>query len=1687
MKNQPKGIEIVIEFLLKRLNKYKHIYIPIDICVYTSFTYQLQCKREMADVIPAEAVVVGPAVPTTYEQFVMLFRKNYLLNKRSPVMMAAEYFIMPFYCIFWLRIVLWIFPDDRPTLPELKEMEDELNKALPNACTFIAQTAFVPSTSAIAQSLMTKLAVACGSTFSMVKGFKTVDDFETAYNKDPANYYACLKFDDSSPSEFTVLYNETLTEGRFLPNLDEATYEFKSPPLTYVPALTTRGRVMAMGDNRLADFTSRVQLVVGNVSGVYDSINLRAFPFEKPTCDGAGCVMKFMWPQMIISAFFITAQSFLVRVGGEKEKGIKEALYLSGTSQLAYWGSWFALKIIDLVVPVVFFTTLLYASFVWTHQYYFVVLAITFLYAVSFIVHVAFVQAFCKTGMQMFFCGVMMLFVFSAIYYPIRLLGIDKGWDESAVTPFFLFPPIAIGHIFWEFQEADSIGIPLSFENNGILVNAVWMMAVDIFFWGILGLYFEQIMPQAHGPAFESNPLFFLSSAWWGRKKSLDMKVLEGVKGVEIKNLVKEFDSKDDKGKKIKLRAVDDLSVSFKSGQVTAVLGHNGAGKTTTIRCMTASHSVTSGTIMIDGIDASENAAWVRKNVGVCPQHDVLYDGLTAKEHIELFGALKGDRNVDAALRGVDLLEKADELVGTFSGGQKRRLSVAISLLGDPKLIVLDEPTTGMDVIARQSVWNMVESRKKGRCIILTTHSMEEADALGDEVVVLGKGKVQAQGTSLELKNKFGIGFHLHIVKNADKLKDGLFKSDDIMDLLKKHLEGEEGLKMLTDVGAECSFAIPREKAAKFPGLFTALAAEKESLGVEQFAISQTTLEEVFLELEKKEREEEEAKKEKEAEEKKKKDGKGKAPDAEEEKDLESGDAGSKVPVDLKALSTGDRRKGTFCQQTYGMMYLIICTYLRNPTAICFLIIQPIMLVCITGAIYAGRDLNLPVTELIVPLESPPATFPYCMTSAAEASHGMNYVNNITAMTSAKAVAFDDVASLEAHLIAEDKSEYGSGYQFALFIDKTVNSTALDVRVYINATWSDPPFNHLKDIAALVTNAGADFGGNAVPVPTMKELAKGPTAKINAAAWGAGGIMIIISMVFAYLSALFAENMARGRVQGHRVHLFVSSMGRVQYYMGHFVADTLSILVPLLLTPAIMAAFGFKAVLESNVGAFLLLGLLSAPSLVAFGYVMNWLFQSVEAAQEWGAEVIGIFSIMPFFITGFVVDASELAHTLLGLVPGYAFFRGLSVLEADAAAGKPYLTGADMFDTNNSLVYVYIILVVDAVFYWILVVAIEKAEAPVRRLIAKLRQQNLTVATTGAGSANQSVQTDEKKPDARVEEEKESIVRLEHGGSLIIDGIEQKFVMQSGRINHAVKGIFLGIPKGEVFGLLGMNGAGKTTLLHTIQGKHVPAAGDCSIEKISAVTDSDRARELFGICPQHDVLWEEVSPRQHLVAFANIRGVPKENVDTVVTALLKRLDINHKANAPSKTLSGGQKRKVSIAMAVIGNPTCVFLDEPTTGLDPNTRRFVWDYIMELKEGRVVVLTTHSMEEADALCGRIGIMVNGRLMTLGTPQQLKKAYGTGYKFVLSMKGNVDNANETIGKVLEKKYTEDLQFDDLASSETHRVFSIKRSDLDFGELFQLLEDHREAVGLEDYSVTQASMDEVFKNFARFQMSE
>jgi len=217
---------------------------------------------------------------------------------------------------------------------------------------------------------------------------------------------------------------------------------------------------------------------------------------------------------------------------------------------------------------------------------------------------------------------------------------------------------------------------------------------------------------------------------------------------------------------------------------------------------------------------------------------------------------------------------------------------------------------------------------------------------------------------------------------------------------------------------------------------------------------------------------------------------------------------------------------------------------------------------------------------------------------------------------------------------------------------------------------------------------------------------------------------------------------------------------------------------------------------------------------------------------------------------------------------------------------------------------------------------------------------------------------------------------------------------------------------------------------------------------------------------------------------------------------LTRLDLLEKADEASSKLSGGMKRRLSIAMSVIGCPKCIFLDEPTTGLDPNTRRFVWDYILEIKKDRIIILTTHSMEEADALCTNIGIMVNGSLLSLGTPQQLKSMHGSGYRVVVRVK---DGANVTeddadpLLVVLKEEYDASdeqivvtasksvVEYIATSSTKTTRVFSITTPNLSLGGLFQLLEDKKEEIGIIDYSVSQTTMEQVFTKFAQFQVEE
>jgi lipooligosaccharide transport system ATP-binding protein len=205
---------------------------------------------------------------------------------------------------------------------------------------------------------------------------------------------------------------------------------------------------------------------------------------------------------------------------------------------------------------------------------------------------------------------------------------------------------------------------------------------------------------------------------------------------------------------------------------------------------------------------------------------------------------------------------------------------------------------------------------------------------------------------------------------------------------------------------------------------------------------------------------------------------------------------------------------------------------------------------------------------------------------------------------------------------------------------------------------------------------------------------------------------------------------------------------------------------------------------------------------------------------------------------------------------------------------------------------------------------------------------------------------------------------------------------------EVVAGIDLAVRKGECFGLLGPNGAGKTTTLRLLLGLTEPDGGDITVLGQPVPTKAREARIKIGVVPQFDNLDPDFSVRENLMAYGRYFGLDDEAVAARIPDLLEFAELRHKADANIQTLSGGMKRRLTLARALVNDPDLIFLDEPTTGLDPQARHMIWQRLRALLgQGKTIVLTTHFMEEAERLCDRLAIMDHGRLIAEGGPRQL----------------------------------------------------------------------------------------------------
>jgi ATP-binding cassette, subfamily A (ABC1), member 3 len=228
----------------------------------------------------------------------------------------------------------------------------------------------------------------------------------------------------------------------------------------------------------------------------------------------------------------------------------------------------------------------------------------------------------------------------------------------------------------------------------------------------------------------------------------------------------------------------------------------------------------------------------------------------------------------------------------------------------------------------------------------------------------------------------------------------------------------------------------------------------------------------------------------------------------------------------------------------------------------------------------------------------------------------------------------------------------------------------------------------------------------------------------------------------------------------------------------------------------------------------------------------------------------------------------------------------------------------------------------------------------------------------------------------------------------------------------AVNQLCIGIKTGECFGLLGVNGAGKTSTFKMLTGDAKISNGEAFVQGISLKMNMKEVHKRIGYCPQFDALIDDLSGRETLKLFALSRGIPKYKLKEVIAKLAQDLNFTKHLDKQVKAYSGGNKRKLSTAVALLGNPYIIYLDEPTTGMDVGSKRNLWDVMCSVRNaGKTIVLTSHSMEECEALCTRLAIMVNGQFKCLGSTQHLKTKFGRGFVLTIKIKRTESTGDDT----------------------------------------------------------------------------
>uniref|UniRef100_A0AAR2IGP2 P-type phospholipid transporter n=1 Tax=Pygocentrus nattereri TaxID=42514 RepID=A0AAR2IGP2_PYGNA len=1526
-------------------------------------------------------------------------------------------------------------------------------------------------------------------------------------------------------------------------------------------------------------------------------------------------VMSRSMPLFMTLAWMYSVAIIIKSVVYEKEARLKETMRIMGLDNGILWFSWFISSLIPLLMSAGLLVLLLKMGNLLPYSEPGVVFLFLSSFAVvtimqCFLISTAFARANLAAA-----CGGIIYFT---LYLPYVLC---VAWQDYIGLPTkviaSLLSPVAFGFgcEYFALFEEQGVGIQWSNlfsspmeEDDYSLTTSIILMYFDAFLYGVMTWYIEAVFPGQYGIP---RPWYFpfTKSYWFGEGDQKLKPTIQGKKanaeepthldmGVYIENLVKVYRH----GKKL---AVDGLTLGFYEGQITSFLGHNGAGKTTTMSILTGLFPPTSGTAYIMGKDIRSELSAIRQSLGVCPQHNVLFSMLTVEEHVWFYARLKGlpedavRAEIDQILYDTGLPHKRKSRTSELSGGMQRKLSVALAFVGGSKVVILDEPTAGVDPYARRGIWDLLLKYRAGRTIILSTHHMDEADILGDRIAIISHGKLCCVGSSLFLKTHLGTGYYLTLVKkepeaslsscrNSSSTVSYVKKVRSIMrvmlpQLLVSFQSHVPNARMVEDLGHEITYILPYESAkdGAFVELFHDLDDHLADLSISSYGVSDTTLEEIFLKV---------------------------AEDSGVDTEMMSANCFWLCLTDFFTILlhfcsldsretdylSGSDGKGSYQIQSWSLkrqqfVALLWKRFLyarRSRKGFFAQIVLPAVFVCIAlvfslivppfgkypslalhpwmyedqvifisddapedastqnllAALLEGANCTMGDEDWSVPevpesvlevfrmqnwtMENPsPACecscdgkkkmLPECPVSAGglpppvmkiserdtlQNLTGRN-ISDYLVKTYAQIIGkslknkvwvnefryggfslgarstqllppaeeIDDAISRVREIFNLEKNSGTAADRFLKSLSAFINGldTKNNVKIWFNNKgWhSIGAFLNVMNNGILRANLPPEKDPSKYGITAFNHPLNLTKEQLSQVALVTTSVDVLVSIcvIFAmsFIPASFVVFLIQERVNKAKHMQFISGVQPYLYWLASFIWDMCNYVVPATLVIIIFVCFQQKAYVSStNLPVLALLLLLYGWSITPLMYPASFLFKIPSTAYVVLTSVnilIGINgSVSTFVLELFGNNVSFFITNVLLIFPHFCLGRGLiDMVKNQAMADALERFGENRFRSPLAWDMVgknLFAMAVEGVVFFIITVFIQY------RFFFKPTPLSAKLSPVG-------------EEDEDVARERQRIVSGAGQGDIL--ELRELTKVYKRKQKPAVDRLCVGIPPGECFGLLGVNGAGKTSTFKMLTGDSVVTSGEAFLARKSILREIDQVHQNMGYCPQFDAINDLLTGREHLEFYAILRGVPEREVCEVAEWGIRKLGLVKYADKAAGSYSGGNMRKLSTAMALIGGPPVVFLDEPTTGMDPKARRALWNCIHSvIKEGRSIVLTSHSMEECEALCTRMAIMVNGRFRCLGSVQHLKNRFGDGYTIILRVAGlNPDLQpvikfieSELPGSTLKEKHRNMLQY------------QLPSSLCSLAHIFSILAKHKDILRIEDYSVSQTTLDQV-----------